>query len=125
MKLHPRFSLRTLAIVVTLVCAYLGAWEVTKRHAAMEGRVVLSPDFRVLRRIGKKEFLVEVKNELRLKGYTTFTFVFGSTSPAPFVVARSSSEVTDASKPRGLQRIRYDIWLFGLSFRTPFESQEY
>jgi hypothetical protein len=29
--LRPRFSLRTLAIVVTLVCAYFGAWEATKR----------------------------------------------------------------------------------------------
>jgi hypothetical protein len=26
-----RFSVRTLAIVVTLVCAYLGAWEATKK----------------------------------------------------------------------------------------------
>jgi hypothetical protein len=29
--LRPRFSLRTLAILVTLVCAYFGAWEATKR----------------------------------------------------------------------------------------------
>ena len=31
---RPRFSLRTLAIVVALICAYFGAWEWTK-HAAM------------------------------------------------------------------------------------------
>lgn len=31
MKLRrPRFSVRTLAILVTLVCAYFGAWEVTR-----------------------------------------------------------------------------------------------
>jgi hypothetical protein len=29
--LRPRFSIRTLAIVVTLVCAYFGAWEATKK----------------------------------------------------------------------------------------------
>ena len=27
---RPRFSVRTLVIVVTLVCCYLGAWEATK-----------------------------------------------------------------------------------------------
>ena len=32
MKFRPRFSLRTLAIVVTLVCAYFGAWEATKKY---------------------------------------------------------------------------------------------
>ncbi len=29
---RPRFSIRTLAIFVTLVCAYFGAWEATKRY---------------------------------------------------------------------------------------------
>jgi hypothetical protein len=33
MKLkHPHFSLRTIAILVTLLCAYYGAWEATKKH---------------------------------------------------------------------------------------------
>jgi hypothetical protein len=31
MKLRPRFSVRTLAIFVTLVCAYFGVWEATKK----------------------------------------------------------------------------------------------
>lgn len=30
-RLRPCFSLRTLAIVVTLACLYFGAWEATKR----------------------------------------------------------------------------------------------
>ena len=29
---HPRFSLRTLAIVMTLLCAYFASWEATKRY---------------------------------------------------------------------------------------------
>lgn len=29
---RPRFSLRTLAVLVTLVCAYFGAWEAMKKH---------------------------------------------------------------------------------------------
>jgi hypothetical protein len=33
MKLwRPRYSVRTLAILVTLVCAYFGAWEITKSY---------------------------------------------------------------------------------------------
>jgi hypothetical protein len=34
MKLfRPRFSIRTLAIIVTLVCVYLGMWKETEREA--------------------------------------------------------------------------------------------
>jgi hypothetical protein len=32
MMLRRRFSLRSLAIVVTLICAYFAAWEATKRY---------------------------------------------------------------------------------------------
>ena len=32
MKVRPRFSVRTLAIVVTLVCAYFAAWGPTKKY---------------------------------------------------------------------------------------------
>ena len=32
MKFRPRFSVRTLAIFVTLVCCYFAAWEATKRY---------------------------------------------------------------------------------------------
>jgi hypothetical protein len=31
---RPRFSLRTLAIIVTLVCAYIAALEATERYGA-------------------------------------------------------------------------------------------
>ena len=30
MKFRPRFTIRTLAIIVTLICAYFGAWEATE-----------------------------------------------------------------------------------------------
>src|SRR5689334_13207029 len=32
---RPRFTLRTLAIAPTLVCAFLGAWEATKKAGPM------------------------------------------------------------------------------------------
>jgi hypothetical protein len=34
MKIRPRFNLRTLAVVVTLICAYFAAWEATKNYAS-------------------------------------------------------------------------------------------
>jgi hypothetical protein len=37
MKFRPRFTVRTLAIVVTLACAYFGAWEATVRGASTGG----------------------------------------------------------------------------------------
>jgi hypothetical protein len=37
MKFRPRFSIRTLAIFVTLVCVYIAAWEATKRHGLERG----------------------------------------------------------------------------------------
>ena len=38
MKFRPHFSIRTLAIFVTLVCAYLGAWEATKKYGVHDDR---------------------------------------------------------------------------------------
>jgi hypothetical protein len=35
-KWRPRFSVRTLAIVVTLVSAYFGTWDATERFAEIE-----------------------------------------------------------------------------------------
>ncbi len=34
MRVYPRFSVRTLAIFVTLACAYFACWGPTKRPAA-------------------------------------------------------------------------------------------
>jgi hypothetical protein len=44
MRFRPRFSVRTLAVVVTVVCAYFGAWEATRRYGLPKPPVD-SPDF--------------------------------------------------------------------------------
>src|SRR5262245_14956452 len=56
---RPRFSLRTLAIVMSLVCAYFGAWEATKRYG-----------------VPKTPF------------YTDPVGVFSASSPLPFIVSQ-------------------------------------
>jgi hypothetical protein len=43
MRLGARFSLRTVAILVTLVCAYFGAWEATKRYGIQGGQDATAP----------------------------------------------------------------------------------
>jgi hypothetical protein len=58
----PRFSLRTLAIVVTLVCTYFAAWEATKRFG--------------------------VEHVSRLPADANEVVYMAVASPAPFVVYR-------------------------------------
>ncbi len=35
-RFRPRFTVRTLAILVTLVCVYFGAWGATKRYGVRD-----------------------------------------------------------------------------------------
>lgn len=43
MRFRPRFSVRTLAIFLTLVCAYFAAWEATRHAAGQNADKVLMP----------------------------------------------------------------------------------
>jgi hypothetical protein len=72
MNLRPRFSLRTLAILVTLVCAYFGAWELTKRYG-----------------IGTQWTTAEeFYSNTWDTGFTSY-FAFHN-SPAPFILTRDA-----------------------------------
>lgn len=42
-RFRPRFTVRSLAIFVTFVCVYLGAWEATKRYGLPNGMEATSP----------------------------------------------------------------------------------
>ena len=96
MRFRPRFSIRTLAIFVTLVCAYFGAWEATKRYGLERG---LSDDL-----------------DMPLR----------EESPAPFIVLQSGSfegPRKKLSNPyRAIStRTRIYIWFFGLKIKFPLE----
>src|SRR5687767_11643873 len=86
----PRFSLRTLAIVVTLVCAYFAAWEPTKRIGvgAVE-KSVNNPVF-------VDECGAVIENVERSGSWPIFDV---SRSPAPFVVTvnRYDNPIVDPS----------------------------
>src|SRR5687767_14321213 len=42
---RPRFSVRTLVIFVTLICAYLGTWEATRRHGPRDVLLAIYPEY--------------------------------------------------------------------------------
>ena len=88
-----RVSLRTLAILVTLTCAYFGAWEATKRYG-----VNIEP----------------------LKD--PFSSLTDTRSPAAFIVSEDNS-VYVGTRKNLRQRRTYYRWFFGLTFKTPFEAE--
>jgi hypothetical protein len=105
---RPRFSVRTLAIFVTLVCCYFGAWEVTKRYG-LRSRDLDTPWFTAL----------ETDNH----GPTAFSgFFCEDRSPAPLIVSRVEHD-TNFMGFKGCRR--YYLWLFGPRIKLPFESALY
>jgi hypothetical protein len=99
MSLPPRFTVRTLAIVVTLVCAYFGAWEATKRHAELISGISYTD--------GGKE-----------------AEVWFTHAPMPLIVCQD--ELVPPFSMRGGRydfRKRYYLWLLGLKVRLPIESE--
>ena len=105
MNLRPRFSIRTLLVLVTLVGVYFGCWEVTKRRG-LESAVGSDDD--------------------------TLTFPFDS-SPGPFVitrmryrlhgVARVSFPGIGATPFRADAHREYYGWFFGYVAKLPFERE--
>jgi hypothetical protein len=97
---RPRFSVRTLVIVVTLVCCYFGCWEITKRYGV--------PDW-------------EITGPLGTGPDRTYAY-----SPAPLVVV----DIEDVTLPYMIRngygawsgppmmRTSYDLWLFGRRIRV-------
>ena len=102
-RLTPRFSVRTLFVIVVLVAAYFGAWEWT--HRAMVKRWPTS----------KSTTLSTVAEFLPVKdGWT-----FDRSTPIPFVVQFDVCLFDHF--PEGYPR-RYHLFLFGRTFKLPFES---
>ncbi len=75
-RFRPRFTVRTLAIFVTLVCAYFGAWEATMRYGipAME------------KNVHDPVFIGEDGKELDVTIQGSWYYYASPNVPAPFVV---------------------------------------
>jgi hypothetical protein len=93
-----RFSVRTLGIVVTLVCIYFGLWEATKRYGVVEES---KAEFRSAPPAtnGKHWQLIVVESG-------------GESSPMPLVIRRNAEH--------GDEKSQYYLWLFGPKIKLPF-----
>ncbi len=99
---RPRFSVRSLAIVVTLICVYLGAWDATQKYGVET---------------------IQSQFSLPIGHCTTLNQNY---SPAPLILARQECDwvVVFGELPETQNRCwRYYVWLFGLKIKLPFESQ--
>ena len=81
---RPRFSLRTLVIVLTLICVYFGAWDATKRFGIPAVSKVAETDngeflLPVLTADSRLPFCVTVVQEKKPKdrGYPVLAFQYG------------------------------------------------
>ena len=113
--LRPRFTLRTLAIFVTLVCAYFGAWEATETWGIRQLSSTymlntLDEDGLPARRTKKLDRRTheEYLNLAKREGVVS--------SPVPFAISKRE-EVTTSSRKFEEKR-RYYIWFFGALFDT-------
>lgn len=92
MRFRPRFSVRTLAIVVALICAYFGAWEATKKW-------------------GVRGMTEEID--------------FGVGSSIPLVIWRREqyNVYHYPLPPEIILTKRHYFWLFGPTYKLPYESK--
>jgi hypothetical protein len=89
MRFRPRFSVRTLAVVVTLVCAYFGAWAATKRYGvpAVPAKFPVEEDTGIIAAGSPTPCLVW-RDEFRMKEgglrRKYYLWLFGPTVKLPF-----------------------------------------
>lgn len=108
---RPRFSLRTLAMLVTLICAYFAAWGATKRHVARE------------------------QSHGHLRSSHGAPLVLGTRALAPLLISRdilvlpspTANTPTDAkvvghSMTISDARTRYYVWLLGPTVELPYQA---
>ena len=115
---RPRFSVRTLAILVTLVCVYFGAWEITKSSARRQFPFFESFDGEVL--FPFKPPLSDRQLAI-LAEENNYRTVLHAESVVPLMIARYERDWVGAPPARNYAK-RYYLWLFGFKVRLPFET---
>ena len=100
---RPRFTVRTLVILVSLVCVYFGAWEITKRNAKTRANATIYGD-----------------NDEPLR-------IFNTSIPMPFIVVRDEVQYRESTSKGGVSltsehRRSYHLWLFGPMFRLFYKE---
>lgn len=118
---RPRFSVRILVIFVTLVCAYFGLWETTKRYASGQPvETVLLPDGLVLFSTGDDDASDKLREAVEKQ--SSIVSISNVISPGPLIVARSEINVDFNLETVGQRKRCYYLWLFGPTIKLPFET---
>jgi hypothetical protein len=113
---RPRFSLRTLAIIVTLVCAYFAAWEVTKRYVAREqSRNV--PNVLATRAIAP---LLIARDTVSYG--VTVNGTFNASASKAMLELPDGGSLTASSFTILNARTHYYVWFLGPMVKLPYES---
>ena len=96
-----RFSVRTLAIVVTIFCLYLAAWEATKRYGMRTIVRQTNPQ------IADANWFENEFSRMTDQGFVS--------SPMPFVISLEVWNANGATAERD-----YFVWFFGKTQNEPF-----
>jgi hypothetical protein len=93
---RPQFSMRTLAIVVSAICVYFGAWEMTKRLGVRDTTHLLQ--------------------EYADNGRVIVAAITppAEESPMPFVIRRAEYGYMSGT-------YQYYLWFFGFRWKAPYE----
>jgi hypothetical protein len=116
--IRSRFSLRTLAIAVTLVCAYFGAWEATTKCGVKQftSRHYVGG---IREQDGSPKLRSHFDNDEQEAEYLLEVRRTGIVScPMPFVL--SISPWRQSFYP---ERRCFYIWLFGPTIKLPYEPE--
>jgi hypothetical protein len=114
---RPRFSVRTLVIVVTLVCSYAACWGPTKRQGVEDVAKCLVSK-RHIPSGADPGFVEQAKRSFR-------EYILAHASPhAPMVIViDDESMVIDGIDPRESWHRYYYFWFFGYVAKLPFERE--
>ena len=128
----PRYSLRTIVIIVVIICAYLGAWDATSRSIPPSNYIVViasdGRSFSFERNIGEgtsKHAIDERVASFLADG--EITIVDYQQAMAPCLICRDENICEPArSDPASFsivcQRRSYFLALWGWKIRLPFET---
>ena len=98
-RFRPRFSIRTLAIVITLACCYAACWGPTKRRGF---EAVYNAGYRLSESSEPRGFVLKGTERL----------------PAPLIVV--ATRIQDNDGETSLFRSYY-FWFFGFVTKLPWE----
>lgn len=130
-RFRLRFTVRTVAILVTLICVYFGAWEATKRHANTLQPPTGRANFFTLdgERIvyegpywdGSRNVDIQWWKFASSYDSDQLIAVWAVDSPGPLVIAQHEQNIV--RRPKSWDRRRqYYIWMFGPTWKLPFWS---